>query len=301
MKKNGVAVSIFAIVILSIISGGWYGYQRTKPPTIKEFNGDRAFQDVSYQMSLGPRTDGSQAHNQVVSWMENKLKEAGWQVETQKTTSMGHPVINIIGKRGTGNPWIILGAHYDSRLYASKDPDPTKREQPVPAANDGASGVGVLLELARTLPENLDKQIWLVMIDAEDNGEIPGWDWLLGSKAFVSGLDKKPDAAVIIDMIGDADLNIYMEKNSNPSMNSAIWGAAVGLGYSQQFIQKYKFSMIDDHTPFLQANIPAVDIIDFDYPYWHTTQDTLDKVSSKSLKAVGDTLIKWLQEPLKTN
>jgi Zn-dependent M28 family amino/carboxypeptidase len=283
-----------------IISGGWFGYQRLKPPAIREFSGEQALQDTAYQMSLGPRTVGSQAHAQVVTWMESQLREAGWQVEEQNTTAMGHPVINVIGKRGTGKPWIILGAHYDSRLYADQDPDPAKRQDPVPGADDGASGVAVLLELARTLPKNLEKQVWIVMIDTEDNGDIPGWDWLLGSKAFVASLTQKPDAAVIIDMIGDADLNIYQEVSSTRKLITDIWATAASLGYAKEFIKVYKWNMVDDHVPFLQAGISAIDIIDFDYRYWHTTQDTLDKVSAHSMKVVGDTLLKWLQEPINT-
>jgi Zn-dependent M28 family amino/carboxypeptidase len=301
LKFNGISIAVILISLMVIISGGWYGYRQLTQPVNKAFDADHAFQDVSYQMSLGPRTVGSQAHTQVVTWMEKQLKEAGWQVEEQSTTSMGHPILNVIAKRGNGKPWIILGAHYDSRLWANNDSDPTKQKDPVPGADDGASGVAVLLELARTLPESLDKQVWLVMIDAEDNGEIPGWDWLLGSKAFVESLQNKPDAAVIIDMIGDSNLNIYMEKNSNRVMNQDIWSAAKELGYSNEFISSYKYNMLDDHTPFLEAGIPAVDIIDFDYPYWHTTQDTLDKVSPQSLKIIGDTLLTWLQEPLRTN
>ena len=95
-------------------------------------------------------------------------------------------------------------------------------------------------------------------------------------------------------MIGDADLNIYLEKNSNVAIRTEIWSTAEKLGYGEQFINEEKFSMLDDHTPFLEAGIPAVDIIDFDYPYWHTTQDTPDKVSAESLQAVGDTLLNWV-------
>jgi hypothetical protein len=97
-------------------------------------------------------------------------------------------------------------------------------------------------------------------------------------------------------MIGDADLNIFLERNSNVAIRSEIWSTAEKLGYSKQFVNQEKFSMEDDHTPFLEAGIPAVDIIDFDYPYWHTTQDTPDKVSAESLKAVGDTLLHWVME-----
>ena len=95
-------------------------------------------------------------------------------------------------------------------------------------------------------------------------------------------------------MVGDADLNIYIERNSNPALVSEIWGQAARLGYEHQFIQTAKYSMMDDHTPFLEAGIPAVDIIDFDYPFWHTAADTPDKVSPKSLEIVGKTLLEWM-------
>jgi Zn-dependent M28 family amino/carboxypeptidase len=209
---------------------------------------------------------------------------------------MGHSIRNVIGKSGEGNPWIILGAHFDTRIYADRDPDPTKRSQPVPGANDGASGVAVLLEIARVFPEQYRGEIWLVFFDAEDNGGFPGWDWILGSSAFVEQLQGRPEAAIIVDMIGDADLNIYLERNSNAELSQSIWREAAELGYSSIFINEPKFGMLDDHTPFLMAGIPAVDIIDFDYPYYHTTADTPDKVSAESLKAVGDTLLSWLAD-----
>jgi Zn-dependent M28 family amino/carboxypeptidase len=165
----------------------------------------------------------------------------------------------------------------------------------MPGANDGASGVAVLLELSRVLSSRLDKKIWLVFFDAEDNGNIQGQDWILGSREFVDKLEGKPDAVVIIDMIGDADLNIYWEKNSDPNLSVEIWDAANEIGYSDVFIRQYKYTIIDDHIPFVRAGIAAVDIIDFDYPYWHTTEDTPDKVSPQSLEAVGTTLLHWLE------
>jgi glutaminyl-peptide cyclotransferase len=258
------------------------------------FDGNRAYQDVEYQVLLGPRIPGSSAHEKVVAWINQELVKAGWNTETQDGQMLGHPYQNIVGKRGSGTPWIILGAHYDSRMLADHDPDPAKRTQAVPAANDGASGVAVLLGLARSLPANLHGQVWLVFFDIEDQGDIPGWDWILGSKAFAASLSGKPDAAVIIDMIGDKALDIYMEKNSNHGLNQEIWNQAAALGYKDEFIPQYKYSMEDDHTPFLQKGITAVDLIDFDYPYWHTAEDTSDKVSAGSLKIVGDTLLHWL-------
>jgi glutaminyl-peptide cyclotransferase len=263
-------------------------------PAVLVFEGQNALAYVEYQLELGPRVSGSMPHQRAVSWIVDTLRASGWQVEIQETQSMGHQVRNIIAKRGSGQPWIILGAHYDSRMLADQDTDPEKQQEPVPGANDGASGVAVLLELARVLPRNLDKQVWLVFFDAEDNGRFEGWDWILGSRAFADSLSKHPDSVVVIDMIGDANLQIYLEANSDEKLRQQIWDQAVQLGYSDVFIDQVKHSMLDDHTPFLELGIPAIDIIDFDYPYWHTSQDTLDKVSAESLKAVGDTLLFWV-------
>lgn len=291
-------IILFALLVLVIAFSGvyiWFSVGRSAPET---FDGQRAFEDVRFQTGLGPRIPGSEAHRKIVNWMVSELENQGWQTNIQETEMMDHPVKNVIatrsGKDALHSPWIILGAHYDSRLYADQDPDPTKRSQPVPGANDGASGVAVLLELARTLPPDIPANVWLVFFDAEDNGNISGWDWILGSQAFVSQLEDKPEAAVIVDMIGDSDLNIYIEQNSDATLTAQIWAQAAELGYASSFIPIPRYSILDDHTPFLRAGIPAVDIIDFDYPYWHTTSDTFDKVSPQSLQTVGDVLTAWL-------
>jgi glutaminyl-peptide cyclotransferase len=273
----------------------------TQQSAPQAFDGERAMQDVFYQMSLGPRTVGSQAHAQTVDWIVSELEQSGWEAQVQESQALGHPIRNVVGKWGQGRPWIIIGAHYDSRIVADQDTDPENQSLPVPGANDGASGVAVLLELARTLPTQLQSQdqpspqIWLVFFDAEDNGNLYGWEWILGSRAFVEGLDGKPDAAVVVDMIGDKDLNIYQEHYSDPELTQQIWAQAKALGYEDKIIPQEKYWVLDDHIPFRDAGIPAVDMIDFDYPYWHTRQDTADKVSADSLKVVGDTLTAWLK------
>jgi len=296
MKRDSI-VSIFILIALILFVGRFLiqGYNiRTQDPEVPTFNGARAHQDVIHQVSIGPRTPGSKSHAVLVSWLQQSLLQYGWNAEIQEGTFEGHDLKNVIAKRGEGQPWIILGAHYDSRLVADRDADPALRVKPVPGANDGASGVAVLMELARVLPTNPDQQIWLVFFDLEDQGRIEGYDWILGSQYFVENLEGKPDAVVIVDMIGDADLNIYFENNSDPELASQIWQQAAALGYSDYFIAENKYSILDDHTPFLEKGIPAVDIIDFDYPYWHTSQDTADKVSPDSLQAVGDTLQTWI-------
>lgn len=283
---------VVAVVSLALVAQSLFAsLQGAQQPA---FNGQRALADIEYQLALGPRTPGSAAHANTVEWMLRSLRAAGWGAEVQETEWLGQPVRNVIAKRGAGEPWLILGAHYDSRLSADFDPDPAAHAHPVPGANDGASGVAVLLELARVLPPDLPGQIWLVFFDAEDNGRIAGWDWIMGSRAFAQSLSEHPDAVIILDMIGDADLQVYYEANSDESLRAEIWDTAAELGYADLLIPSVRHSMLDDHTPFIELGIPSVLLIDFDYPYWHTRQDTLDKVSAHSLQAVGDTMLAWL-------
>ena len=294
-KSIGLYLSTIGLLLLAAL--GWYTYSFLSQPTSDSltFDGQRAYADVQTQVNFGPRVPGSAGHAQVQEWMRAELETAGWQVEVQESEALGHPIENIVAKRSEDPPQIIIGAHYDSRMFADSDPDPTQHTNFVPGANDGASGVAVLLELARSLPENT-VPIWLVFFDAEDNGRIEGWDWILGSREFVKHNPVQPGAVIIVDMIGDADLNIYKERNSNVQLTDEIWEAAKNLGYENSFIPEYRHSMLDDHTPFLEAGIPAIDIIDFDYPQWHTIQDTPDKVSAESLQTVGDTLYTWIMQ-----
>jgi Zn-dependent M28 family amino/carboxypeptidase len=303
MTNKSTALTRTLVGVLLFATLGWSAYaymlsEQQTPHTVAlahtgAFDGQQAYADVKTQLAFGPRIPGSQAHHQVQEWIRTELQEAGWQVEIQTTEALGHPVENIVAKRGDESPRVVIGAHYDSRMYADNDPNSANHVKPVPGANDGASGVAVLLELARSLPQDT-VPVWLVFFDAEDNGRIEGWDWILGSREFVKNNPVKPSAVIIVDMVGDADLNIYKESNSDPRLTAEIWDSAKKLGFSDKFIDQYKFSMIDDHTPFLEAGIPAVDIIDFDYPYWHTVQDTADKVSAESLQMVGETLRMWV-------
>jgi hypothetical protein len=296
VTKRSVALYLSIIGLLLFGAAAWYAYAYlSQPLEPASFDGQRAFADVETQVAFGSRLPGTEGHAKIQEWMQEELESAGWQVEVQTSEALGHPVENLVARRSTESPQIILGAHYDTRMFADNDPDPAQHTNPVPGANDGASGVAVLLELARSLPEGT-VPVWLVFFDAEDNGRIEGWDWIMGSREFVKNNPVQPRAVVIVDMIGDADLNIYKERNSNPELTDEIWEVANGLGYAGKFISEYKHSMIDDHTPFLEAGIPAVDIIDFDYPYWHTVQDTPDKVSAESLQVVGETLRVWIMQ-----
>jgi glutaminyl-peptide cyclotransferase len=292
-KKRLKFALIISLFFLIIGLWGWFTFYRSHASITSSFNSQRALKDVQTQVSFGARIPDSQAHKKTIEFIQKELTNAGWSSKILQQNINGHTAINILATHHNNNPVILLGAHYDSRLYADNDPDPAKRNTPVPGANDGASGVAVLLELARSLPDE-SVQPGLLFIDIEDNGHIPGWDWIQGSQAFAETLAFQPKAVVILDMIGDADLNIFMEQNSDSELSRQIWITAKDLGYAANFIPEYKYTVLDDHIPFIKKGIHAVDIIDLDYPYWHTTQDTPDKVSATSLKIIGETILKWI-------
>jgi Zn-dependent M28 family amino/carboxypeptidase len=317
MMQRSASFALFMIGLLVLGVAGWYIFRRsaqpvpvsptatilppsetphpTPTPIPAVFDGQRAYEDVEAQVAMGPRIPGTEGHARFQEWAGEQLQAAGWQLEIQQSEALGNPVENLVARRGDSPPQVILGAHYDTRIFADSDPDPANHALPVPGANDGASGVAVLLELARVLPQNT-VPIWLVFFDAEDNGRIEGWDWILGSREFVRNTSFQPRAAIIVDMVGDADLKLYKEANSDPALTDSIWAVAQVLGYGNIFLPDYIGGITDDHIPFVEAGIPAIDIIDFTYPYWHTVADTPDKVSAQSLQAVGETLQTWIMQ-----
>ncbi|MFN2113556.1 MAG: M28 family peptidase, partial [Anaerolineales bacterium] len=230
---------LLSLIVLISFSAGCAFLDLT-PRSISDdsiyFQAERAYQDLAYQVDLGPRIPGTPGHEQIRIWITENLEESGWIVEEQLAEIAGFQVRNLIAYREEAPEYILLGAHYDTRIMADHDPDQSMRDQPVPGANDGASGVAVLLELARVLPKDLSIPVKLVFFDAEDNGGIGEWDWILGSRAFVRDLEDPPQAAVIVDMVGDDSLEIYFEGNSDPAIREGIWRQARELGYGNVFI-----------------------------------------------------------------
>jgi Zn-dependent M28 family amino/carboxypeptidase len=285
---------ILAVGALAAALAGCSGRAPGAPDLPATFDGEHALELVAQQMAFGPRAPGTEAHDETIRWIADTLEEAGWEVETADFVTEAASGTNVVGRYGEGEaPPILLGAHYDTRPVADRDEaSPT---EPVPGANDGASGVAVLLELARVLPgDNPSRPIWLAFFDQEDGGGAAGGEWIQGSRAFAADLSPLPAAVVVVDMVGDADLQLREEMNSDPILRESIWQTAASLGFDS-FARSVGYSMLDDHTPFIERGIPTVLIIDFDYPYWHTTQDTLDKISAQSLEAVGRTLETWLR------
>ena len=267
-----------------------FGCVQSKPIS---FDGNNAMYYIERQIELGPRIPGSASSVAMRGFIKKEMELSGWIVENQNFTFDQENLTNVIAKSSNSPPKIIFGTHYDTRAFSDNELSQSLKQTPVPGANDGASGTAVLLELGRTLSrEELD--IWFVFFDAEDQGNIKNWEWSIGAQYFVNQLNFPPEYVIIIDMIGDANLEIYKEINSTASLVESIWYEAEKLGYQSYFIQDYKYSIIDDHLPFINKGIPTCLIIDLDYPYWHTTKDKLDKVSGKSLKIIGDVLISWL-------
>jgi len=262
---------------------------------LDKFNPTNAMSYIETQLSFGPRYPGSSGHQKEVNWIKDQLTHMGWQVKEESFFYRQKKITNLLTKSNTKGNLILIGTHYDTREYADRDPIIDNRNNPVPGANDGASGVAVLLELARVLVNDNKNAYWFMFFDAEDQDEIQGWEWIIGSSQFAQSLITKPDTVLIIDMIGDQNLNIFKEGFSDQKLQAEIWKSASNLGYSNYFKPEIKYYVIDDHKPFTDKGIPSVLLIDIEYPYWHTTADTIDKISPISLQIVGSTILEWIK------
>lgn len=266
------------------------------------FNETRAMRYVKEIVAFGPRPIGSANHRKVEEYIKSHLK--GDEVEddafTIDTTEGKFPVHNIIAKYpGTRDGIIVIASHYDTNYPL--------RNTAYIGANDGASSSALLLEIANQLrgKKRDGYSVWLLWDDAEEAMKLPWTDSNsvygvrhLAQKWQDDGTVKKIKVFLLEDMIGDADLNIEHEQNSTPWLEDMIYQAAKRLGYQSHFFAR-TIPMEDDHKPFLQLGVASADLIDFDYGYdnvfWHTTQDTVDKLSPKSLEIVGTVTLATVQ------
>ncbi len=271
------------------------------------FDGAAAYELVKRQVEFGPRVPGTAGHTAMADWMEEYLLERADTLIVQRfthVTGAGEtlPLVNFQARfqRGAGPP-ILLLAHWDTRPFSDQAYEEEDRQKPVPGANDGASGTAVLLQLAEMLRQEPPPQgVDLLLVDGEDYGDFGlGRDVFLGSRYFAQNLptDYSPRFGVLLDMIGDRDLQIYIEGNSNrlaPEVVDRVWNIAHRLGFGDIFQRSTRHTMNDDHIPLNDAGIRTIDVIDFDYPYWHTPDDTVDKVSASSLGVVGTVMTRLI-------
>ena len=300
-----------------------------------QFNADSAYAFTAAQCDFGPRTMNSDAHEQCGKWIAQKFESYGCTVETQKADLKGFDgtilkSTNIIAHyKPEAQQRILVCAHWDSRPWADNDPDEANHKTPVMAANDGASGVAVMLEVARVLSqENTDSTLTsnnsslspaigidFVCFDAEDWG-VPSWSdadddgssWALGAQYWASNIHEgyKPDYGILLDMVGGEGAQFYKEGMSQryaPNIVSKVWKAAKTAGYGSFFPTAEGGFVNDDHVPVNEtAHIPTIDIIPY-YPdcqassfgpTWHTVNDTMEHIDRSTLKAVGQTLIQLI-------
>lgn len=307
---GGAAALLVLLVLLGLPAGA--AAQAQPAPA---FDGERALEWIVRQCELGPRTPGSEGNLALRGIIRETAHEAGLGVREHRFDFVD-PIsgrelegCNLIVSAPGPGPRLWLGAHFDSRPISDQDPDTTRRAEPLVGANDGGSGTAVLLHLIELLGQDPPAVgVDLLFFDAEDSGRSgsPN-EYCIGSGklaatwgSFSSPLPAEaPRGLILLDMIGERDLRIPQEMYSQryaPDWIEEIWSRAERLGLPA-FVRETGRPVIDDHLPFLQRGIPAVDLIDFDFPEWHTTADTPETCSAESLQQVGDLLLDLLYRP----
>ncbi|RMF56669.1 MAG: M28 family peptidase, partial [Calditrichaeota bacterium] len=266
-----------------------------------------------------PRIPGGESHVQCGDWLTSHLRKRADKVweqqftyQEKKQSGKIYPGRNIIASFNLNpkrNFRILLCAHWDTRPWADKDANPEFHSQPILGANDGASGVAVLLEMANILQSHpLEFGVDIILFDLEDLGDYGAEEsssdtltpFSIGATYFIENAPKtyRPTFGVLVDMVGDANLNIPQERFSYEyagDIVEKVWRTAREIG-ANAFLSQLGPYISDDHLPFLKRGIKVIDLIDFDYPYWHTTHDTPDKCSPESLQQVGDVLVNFLYQ-----
>ena len=289
------ALTVLSVAALSCLAG--CRSDDSQPASLyKEFSGQRAFAHVERVVALGPRPSGSSNLEQERRYIENQLHDFGWTVQRQVFTdpTPHGPIqfINLIARANgvsANDPRAVVCTHYDTKYFAA---------QQFVGANDGGSGTGALIELARVLAldKTFARKFELVFFDGEEaiqafKVDSPPYDGLYGSRHYAHALSGSGEArrlkvGVLWDMMGDRDLDITLPPSSPPKLAQGLFAAATALGTRNHF-GYFRGDVLDDHKPLNDAGVPSIDIIDFDFPAWHTPADTLDKVSAESLGIVG--------------
>ena len=285
---------------------------------IESFSADSAYAYVAKQTELGPRVPGSEAHRQCADWITGRLEAFGADTVMQLGAPVAAwdgtvlPMRNIFAQyRPELAERIILLAHYDCRPWADHDPDPTRRTDAIDGANDGASGVGVMLEIARNLGlKRPDIGVDLLFTDLEDYGAREDANvadsestWCLGTQHFAANLPYEaghlPQWGILLDMVGGRDAKFrkeYFSLNYAPAPTAKVWNMARKVGLGDRFVNRTGGAVTDDHLPLIRAGIPVTDIIETKpdggfNPTWHTHQDNIDNIDRNTLGAVGKVVL----------
>jgi hypothetical protein len=262
------------------------------------FDGERAAGIVSFLAALGPRTPGSEALAVTAERIEQELAASGWQVQTQPFELDGVQRRNIVARAGDGQPALLLGAHYDGSPLADRDPTEANRASPAPGANDGASGVAVLLELARTLDQDrLPGQVTLAFFDAQYGGD--GAATAAGVQEFIRANEAAagalPQSALLVDLLGGVAQQFTIDAASDPALSQQVWRLAEEMAFSGWFVPETQAGLELGQTALAGAGVPAAVIAGSAYPAYRTLQDTPDRIDPQGLARVGQVLQAWLE------
>ena len=294
--RSVTSLLLFALVLVVCANGS----RGANTKIWKEVSGEKALAQVQQLVDLGPRPSGSEALEKSRLYIENQLHRSGWQVTrqafTDETPRGKIQFVNLIAQfpeKRNAEPLFLLCSHYDTKIF-----DAIK----FVGANDGGSSTGLLLELARVIGQhpNLAAKIELVFFDGEEAYDrFSETDGLYGSRHFAKQLEgssaKQFRGGILFDMVGDRSLDVTLPADSPPEMARDIFAAAEALKLRSYFTYLDR-EMIDDHSPLNAVGIPTIDVIDFDYSWWHTAGDTIDKISAKSLQIVGSVALYYLSE-----
>lgn len=315
-QLSTIASAIFAVMAVTSCGCSKSAPQPAAPepavqanaPSVPEFSGDSAFAYVARQVEFGPRTGGSAAHEACARWLVSELKRHGADtvvIQQAELPDFGQ-ITNIMGRFNPGaDARIMLLAHWDSRPWADEDPDPDNHAKPIDGANDGASGVGILLEIARLAGKQAPEiGLDILFVDAEDSGSSGNDDsWALGTQYWALNMpyyepgETMPRYAVLLDMVGGRNAVFPREMISEincKALNDKVWALAAQAGLSARFADRVGGAVNDDHVPLLKAGIPCIDIIETDHPQtgsfnptWHTLDDNIENIDRATLSDVG--------------
>ncbi len=324
LTRQGWGVTLLAALLALTACGNKKPAATTRP----QFEADSAYQYIAKQMSFGPRVPNSKAHTDCAVYLMQQLQACGAKVELQKGmmpdySGRQQAIFNIIGHFSTAatqkRDGVLLCAHYDTRPWCDEEEEYENRFLNVPGANDGASGVGVLLEVARQLGQRLQDStlttsVDIIFFDCEDMGTPQFYTgterentWCLGSQLWATEYAKGYGSTtyqfgILLDMVGAPDAvfprELYSEQYASAYLEQ-VWRAATSLGYGRYFVQQNAYPIVDDHYYVnVLAGVPCVDIIHYDVrnatgfaPWWHTQRDDMRNISRSTLQAVGETVL----------
>ncbi len=309
VRRLGTRVLVALALVLACGGDG----KGPEEPAGARFSGELADSLVRRLVTFGPRVPGTDPHAEALAWMIDYLRERADVVEQQPFThvTQAGDTLDLTNVWARFNPQagqrILVTGHWDTRPVAEMEADPANRGRPIPGANDGGSSAAVILALADVLAtEPPAIGVDLLLTDGEDWGHDPVTfatfipDMLLGARRFAAneGATYRPLFGILVDLVGEDGAEFPQEANSvelAPEVVSRVWEAAADLGYGDIFSDRVGRPVTDDHLLLNQAGIRTIDIIDFDYPFWHTLEDTPDKLSASTLQAVGDVLLEVIR------